>query len=124
MTRSPQAELLDEMTAHARTDVRPWGFMRVLDAPGHDLTVKFLTVFSGSRTSLQRHDRKDEVLVILDGTGSVESGDVTYRGGGSVVRILPGTVHQVTGPLTYLEVSSYDDDTDTVRLADDYGRSP
>jgi hypothetical protein len=40
-----------------------------------------------------------------------------------MVRISPGVVHRVTGPLVYLEVSTYDDDTDTERLADDYGRS-
>ena len=46
--------------------------MRWLDAPGQDLTVKCLTVKEGKRTSLQRHDRKDELLVIIGGTGYVE----------------------------------------------------
>ena len=94
--------------------------MRWLDAPGHDLTVKYLTVDDGQRTSLQRHDRKDELLIVLDGTGCVE---VAGEPRGGTVRIRPGTPHRVTGPLTYLEVSGYDDDTDTIRLADDYGRT-
>lgn len=121
MPSSP-AELLDDLKVHQHTDVRPWGFMRTLDAPGHDLTVKYLYVRSDRRTSLQRHDRKDELLLILGGEGWAEAGGIQYRGSGTVVRIPPGTVHRVTGPLTYLEVSSYDDGTDTVRLEDDYGR--
>jgi quercetin dioxygenase-like cupin family protein len=96
--------------------------MQVMSAPEHNLTVKYLTVQSGGRTSLQRHDRKDELLLILDGSGWVEAGGAYWRGAGELVRIRPGVVHRVTGPLTYLEVSSYDDDTDTVRLGDDYGR--
>jgi len=119
---SSTGDLLDELMLHVHTDVRPWGFMRALDAPGCDITVKYLAVSDGSRTSLQRHDRKDELLFILHGSGYVEVGDATYWASKTVVRIPPGTVHRVTGPLTYLEVSSYDDGTDTVRLEDDYGR--
>src|SRR5438034_7379854 len=102
---SPAADLLDELAAHCRTDQRPWGFMRWIDAPGHDLTVKYLTVRAGERTSLQWHDRKDELLVVLGGTGSVEAGGQSYDGE-CLVRIRPGTPHRVTGPLAYLEVSS------------------
>lgn len=118
---SSTADLLSELEAHHRVVQRPWGSMRWLDAPGHDLTVKYLTVEDGQRTSLQRHDRKDELLIVLGGTGYVEAGGETC---GGTVRIRPGVPHRVTGPLAYLEVSAYDDDTDTIRLADDYGRAP
>ncbi len=119
----PVAELLDELTAHPHFDLRPWGFMRCLDAPGRDLTVKYLVVRGGRRTSLQKHDHKDELLILLTGDGWAEAGGTRYDGiNGSLVRIPPGTVHRVTGPLTYLEISTYDDGTDTIRLEDDYGR--
>jgi mannose-6-phosphate isomerase-like protein (cupin superfamily) len=117
---SPTADLLDALAAHDRTEERPWGLMRWLDAPEGDLTVKYLTVKQGKRTSLQRHDRKDELLIIIGGAGYVEA-DGELRGSGCV-RIKPGVLHRVTGPLTYIEVSTYDDDADTVRLADDYAR--
>jgi mannose-6-phosphate isomerase-like protein (cupin superfamily) len=118
---SPTAELLDELMVHCRTEERPWGFMCWLDAPGQDLTVKYLSVKDGQRTSLQRHEHKDELLILLGGSGHVEAGGRVCRS--DMVRISPGVVHRVTGPLVYLEVSTYDDDTDTERLADDYGRS-
>jgi hypothetical protein len=53
----------------------------------------------------------------------VEAGGISHQGLGCGVRVPPGTAHRVTGPLAYLEVSSYDDNTDTVRFTDDYGRA-
>lgn len=117
---SATGELLDELMAHHRTEQRPWGLMCWLDAPGRDVTVKYLFVRAGERTSLQRHDRKDELLVVVGGGGYVEAGGV--RDTSEVIRVRPGVVHRVTGPLAYLEVSTFDDGSDTVRLSDDYGR--
>lgn len=119
---SATADLLDELVVHHRTEHPPWGFMHWLDAPSHDLTVKYLSVAKGKRTSLQRHAHKDELLIIVSGMGRIEAGGLTYGGVGMKVRIWPGTVHRVTGPLSYLEVSTYDDGSDTIRLEDDYGR--
>jgi mannose-1-phosphate guanylyltransferase/mannose-6-phosphate isomerase len=101
---------------------RPWGFMRALNAPKANLTVKYLCVHNGERTSLQYHKHKDELLFIINGSGFVDVGGERYEGAGLPVRIKPGVVHRVTGPLVYLEVSSCDDGTDTIRLSDDYGR--
>ena len=117
---SPAGDLLGELAASQRLEQRPWGSMLWLDAPGHDVTVKHLRVAAGERTSRQRHVYKDELLVIIGGGGFVEAGAETFRAG--AVRIWPGTVHRVTGPLEYLEVSTYDDGADTVRLEDDYDR--
>lgn len=119
---SAAADLLDELTASCRETRPPWGSVLWLDAPEAGLTVKHLAVAAGRRTSLQLHERKDELLVITGGTGFVQAGGKTYQGTGCAVRIPPGMLHRVTGPLSYLEVSSYDDDTDTIRLEDDYGR--
>lgn len=121
---SSTGKILDELMSDPCTDYdqRPWGYMRVLDAPDHDLTVKYLRVLNGERTSLQRHERKDELLFIISGDGFVEV-DGVRRTAGSIIRIPPGTVHRVTGPLEYIEVSTYDDGTDTIRLEDDYDRT-
>jgi mannose-6-phosphate isomerase len=115
------ADLLDELTAEL--DERPWGFMQALNAPDANLTVKYLFVADGHRTSLQVHEHKDEVMFIFSGSGFAEVGGVRREGSGALIRIHPGAVHRVTGPLSYLEVSSYDDGTDTIRLEDDYGRT-
>ncbi len=124
---SPTADLLDALLglAHYRTELPPWGFMHWLDAPTRDLTVKYLVVMENERTSLQLHQRKDELLIILSNGGELD-GFVEADGKrctGNAVRIRPGTPHRVTGPLSYIEVSTYDDGTDTVRLEDDYGRA-
>lgn len=120
MTPSGAADLLDQLFESHRTDLRPWGVMRWMDAPRSNVTIKYLTVMAGARTSFQVHKIKDELLIILEGSGYVDVDGMQY--GGGLIRIHPGTPHRVTGPLSYLEVSSYDDDTDTYRLEDDYGR--
>lgn len=104
-------------------DERPWGYMRAVHVPGRDLTVKYLYVREGHRTSLQYHERKDEWLLVIDGTGCVETdtGD-ECAGAGHFIHIPPGRVHRVTGPLSYMEISTYDAGDDTIRLEDDYGR--
>ena len=117
------ADLLEELMRHSKTDYRPWGFMHELGSRQHNLTVKFLVVDEGQRTSLQYHETKDVLLFILSGDGEVEVHGTRYSGSGTRIRIIPGGEHRVTGPLTYLEISSYDDGTDTIRLEDDYGRT-
>lgn len=129
MTRLTVAKMLDLITMVPGVShvIKPWGAMNELtirdpSLPGDDLLVKEITVHEGHRTSLQYHNRKDEVIVILNGQGQVECGDAVFLGRGSVVRITPGTLHRVTGPLRYLEFSTnYPDDV--VRVKDDYGRS-
>ncbi len=114
------AELLDEISV--RYEKRPWGFMEELGAPNFGLTVKYLFVGDDERTSLQYHREKDELLYILCGNGAVQVGDRYVQAPGKLIRIKPGVVHRVEGHLEYLEISSYDDGTDTVRLEDDYDR--
>lgn len=117
-------KLLCELASHVRFDSRPWGFMQVMDAPEQGLTVKYLFVYPRSRTSLQKHERKDELIFIVNGQGGyIEADGVQHSETGDSVRLRPGTVHRAVGPLVYLEVSSYDDGTDTIRLEDDYGRA-
>jgi mannose-6-phosphate isomerase-like protein (cupin superfamily) len=116
------ADLLDALELNGLTgDERPWGTMLCLHAPADDVTIKHIIVKENGRTSLQYHERKEELLVIIAGWGFVEVGDAVHYVG--CIRIKPGQRHRVVGPLEYLEVSTYDDDTDTVRVEDDYGRA-
>lgn len=124
MTPSSVGDLLTELMVREHEDHRPWGYMRVLDSIDHNLTIKFLKVQNGARTSLQHHAHKDELLYILDDLGGwVEAYDRRYDKAGTLIRIRPGVVHRVTGPLEYLEISSYDAGDDTIRLEDDYERA-
>lgn len=130
MTQYSTPELLAVLAVQQQTvrDVRPWGYMDELSSPEHNLTIKRLIVEPGQRTSLQVHRIKDEVMLILGGTGKVE----TWEGNlmqeftcfaGQVIHVKPGMQHRVTGPLHYVEISTYDDGEDTIRLEDDFGRS-
>jgi mannose-6-phosphate isomerase-like protein (cupin superfamily) len=112
---------------------KPWGTEQELSLPVLNFTVKRLVVRSNARTSLQVHESKDEVIIIL---GPDDPPEIQERGfvelavlGGEltvvdlpVIHVPPSVTHRVTGPLEYLEISTYHPD-DVIRLADDYGRS-
>lgn len=116
-------ELFDLLEGATVTRVeKPWGGEVIVDTGV--FLLKLITVDAGSRTSLQLHERKEEVIVVAEGDGGVmtASGDDTIDiGVGSVTRIKPGTVHRTVGPVRLIELTSMDNE-DVVRLADDYGR--
>jgi mannose-6-phosphate isomerase-like protein (cupin superfamily) len=120
-------EVLSQLPWSTTRHDPPWGIMKELSAPSLDFTVKHIQVFSGHRTSLQVHEKKHEVIIILSGsydTGFVETGALTgelQRCNSNIISISPGMLHRVTGSLEYLEISTYSPD-DTVRIQDDYGR--
>lgn len=124
--QSSTAELLNTLVRNGfARDSRPWGIMMSVCSLDDDLTVKYITVADGKRTSLQYHRYKDELLIMLVGMGFVEvDGVIRSVRDGHFIRIAPGVLHRVTGPLSYLEVSTYDNDTDTIRVEDDFGRAP
>lgn len=99
---------------------KPWGVMQEVHVPQRDILIKRISIFEGHQTSKQFHASKDELIIVLSGSGQVLMNDAPQHS--TFIRILPGTVHRVTGPLEYLEVSTYDPD-DVTRLEDDYGRS-
>lgn len=101
-------------------ETKPWGVMHEVHVPRRDLLIKQITVNAGHQTSKQFHQEKDELIIILGGSGHVLINDEPHYAP-PLIRILPGTVHRVVGPLTYLELSTYHPN-DVVRLEDDYGR--
>lgn len=119
--------LADLAKASHRAVITPWGTMYEVD-PGKktDTLIKVIKVNFGHRTSLQYHTHKEEVLIILDGTGWIEiHGDVvskrTVRN--RPIHLVSGVCHRAVGPLLLLEVSTHYPD-DVVRIEDDYGRAP
>lgn len=104
-----------------RTD-KPWGYEKVLVSTEKYLT-KELFIREGFRTSLHRHEQKDETMYVISGSGYVE-----FKDGGRVqlarndsVRITPGRVHSIvaTENLVLHEFSTPHPD-DTVREKDFY----
>jgi mannose-1-phosphate guanylyltransferase/mannose-6-phosphate isomerase len=109
---------------------RPWGSYRSVDV-GHHHQVKRLIVEPGHRLSLQRHRRRAEHWVVVQGTATItrdEESRVLHEN--ESVFIPVGCVHRLEngGPrplhLVEVQVGDYLGEDDIERLADDYGRSP
>jgi mannose-1-phosphate guanylyltransferase/mannose-1-phosphate guanylyltransferase/mannose-6-phosphate isomerase len=117
-----------EADAHARV-LRPWGSYQTVDH-GRRYQVKRITVEPGGRLSLQKHAKRAEHWVVVNGTARVTRNDevMTLRENESVYIPL-GAVHRLenpgTEPLNLIEVQSggYLGEDDIVRLEDTYGRT-
>jgi mannose-1-phosphate guanylyltransferase/mannose-1-phosphate guanylyltransferase/mannose-6-phosphate isomerase len=111
------------------SDVRPWGAWELLDAaPG--FAVKRITVKPGQRLSLQKHHHRAEHWVVVAGTALVTCDSTTRLLQERESVFLPlGCVHRLENPghinlvLIEVQVGSYLDENDIVRLEDNYGRS-
>ena len=133
MNQSPDAAPTEEFPRGGTSPEiieKPWGRELIFAATEHYLG-KVIEIKGGSRLSLQYHPRKDETLYVTRGTVETELGEVdqptrtvTLRTG-DCLRLRPETVHRfaaVGGDAQLIEVSTPHPD-DTVRLADDFGRS-
>ena len=111
----------------ARTD-RPWGhFEDLREGPG--FKVKLIVVRPGQRLSLQRHRRRREHWVVVQGLAEVElDGRMLQLAAGEAVDIALGAWHRLGNSgaedLVLLELQSgdYCSEDDIERRADDYGR--
>lgn len=109
-------------------DERPWGRYEVLEErPG--FKVKVLEVNPGARLSLQRHARRGEHWVVVQGAADVMCGDRTLKlDRGEHIHIPPLTNHRLGNSgqklLAIIEVQlgDYLGEDDIVRLEDDYER--
>jgi len=116
--------------------IRPWGNFEIL-ATGPGYKVKRITVDPGKRTSLQWHEKRDEVWVTVDGIGvfyidginktTTEIPDM----GLNQARVPEKSQHRITNegykPLVIIEVQTFDvndpsGEDDIHRLEDDYNR--
>jgi len=110
-------------------DRRPWGTFTVLDE-GEDYKVKRIEVLPDKRLSYQKHARRAEHWVVVQGTARVTLDDreimVTC---GQAIDIPLGSAHRVENPgedlLVFIEVQrgAYLGEDDIVRLQDDFGRT-
>ena len=106
---------------------RPWGTFETL----HDsdsYKVKKICVNSGQSFSLQYHKHRYEDWIIVEGSGIINDGwKIRNCIVGDRFHIPPKNIHRATaGPngLVFIEVQrGICDESDIVRIEDDYGRS-
>jgi len=108
---------------------RPWGqFENLLDS---DLCkVKQIIIKPGQAPSYQYHFKREEVWIVVKGTGELKLNDNTVPvNPGSIFHIPVEAKHQIknTGEedLIFIEVQlgSYFGEDDIVRIEDNYGRN-
>ena len=110
-------------------DRRPWGTFTVLDE-GEGYKVKRIEVLPGKRLSYQRHQRRAEHWMIVQGTARVtlDGTDHDVPAGQNIDIPLHGA-HRVANPgeemLIFIELQrgDYLGEDDIERLEDDYGRA-
>ncbi|MBL8151604.1 MAG: phosphomannose isomerase type II C-terminal cupin domain [Blastocatellia bacterium] len=109
-------------------DKRPWGIYQVLDE-GKSFKVKRIEVLPGKRLSYQKHAKRAEHWVIVQGKGKItlDGYEIVLQFGESI-DIGIGVAHRIenigTEKLIFIEIQSgtYFGEDDIVRLEDDYGR--
>lgn len=115
--------------APMETDQRPWGLYVVLH-DGADHKVKRIEIHPRKRLSLQRHRRRSEHWIIVEGEAVVTlDGREIRMSAGGMLEIPVGAVHRIENPgdgrLVFIEVQrgSYFGEDDIERLEDDFGRT-
>lgn len=110
-------------------DSRPWGEWEVLVAHP-DYVVKHITVLPGQRLSLQRHNHRAEVWVVIRGQAEVTvEGQVLHLVAGQTAIVPQGAWHRIrnsgAGVLEFVETQtgSILDEADIERSEDDFGRA-
>lgn len=109
-------------------DRRPWGSFTVLDE-GDGYKVKRIEVLPGKRLSYQRHSRRCEHWMVVQGAGKVtlEGREILLQVG-DTADVPTGAAHRMENPgketLVFIEIQrgSYLGEDDIVRLQDDFGR--
>lgn len=109
-------------------EMRPWGWFNQYTA-NQVTTVKILTVLKGEALSLQTHEHRDEMWIVLDGVGwaEVDGRHIPLSEFEQKVWVGRGEPHRLVASdvdaLVVLEIAFGDfDERDIVRLDDKYGR--
>lgn len=107
---------------------KPWGNYRIL-LKEEGIQVKRVEVNPGKRLSLQRHFKRTEKWIVIQGRGWATLGTGSREvEPGSFLEIPSGKVHRIEnkgqGPLVVIEVQfgDYLGEDDIERLEDDFGR--
>ncbi len=107
---------------------RPWGrWEEYLFEPSY--RVKRIFVFPGKRLSLQYHNLRAEVWVIVQGSALITLGEKQFQAkAGDVIQIEKGQLHRVENntdkTMVFVETQiGICPEDDIVRVQDDFGRA-
>lgn len=108
--------------------VKPWGcYYDLAESPGN-WHLKIIEINKGCRLSLQKHKKRSESYLVVEGRISVVKGTNVFRlKPGGTISIRKGEMHRIKGlsDARLVEVSfGQHDENDIVRIEDDYGRVP
>jgi D-beta-D-heptose 7-phosphate kinase/D-beta-D-heptose 1-phosphate adenosyltransferase len=105
---------------------RPWGFFHQISHEGY-FWLKKLVINPGSRLSLQSHQLRDEVWVVVEGSADVVVGDEEkLLKQGEMIYIPRGHKHRLgslEGAVVIEVAHGLCREDDIVRFSDDYGRA-
>ncbi len=121
-----QEQVEDRLGQLPESIERPWGSFKQY-AHNEPVTVSLMSVLPGQRLSLQRHERRAELWIVLDEGAAVQvNGDTLYPRAGEEIWIPRGAKHRLssTGPaVRVLEVAFGEwQQDDVMRFEDDYQR--
>ena len=109
-------------------DRRPWGSFRILDE-GEGYKVKRIEVLPGKRLSYQRHSKRAEHWMVVQGRAKVAlDGRELMLSPGEAIDVPVGAAHRMENAgedtLIFIEIQrgDYLGEDDIIRLHDDYGR--
>tara|TARA_B100001094_G_C18186806_1_gene804338 strand:- start:3131 stop:3475 length:345 start_codon:yes stop_codon:yes gene_type:complete len=106
---------------------KPWGFEKIWAFSNREdgYVGKIIHINKGCRLSLQKHEKKEETIVVLSGKLKLVLEDKTLiLNPQDFFHIIPGTIHRfcsIDEDCTLIEVSTKELD-DVIRIEDDYGR--
>ena len=110
------------------TEHRPWGSYTVLEDQ-QTYKVKRIDVLPGKRLSYQKHEKRSEHWIVVQGEGIVTlEGQEIGLSPGQAIDIPRMAAHRIMNPgqllLTFIEVQKgdYFGEDDIIRLEDDFGR--
>lgn len=108
---------------------KPWGYYETIKEESNFL-LKKIVVNPGKRLSLQKHKKRTENWVIIEGNALVTLKDKCFNVNKNDEIFIPKeTAHRIECtskiPLIFIEVQQGDsfDENDIIRLEDDYGRA-
>ncbi len=116
-------ELEEIRKEYKNREDKPWGYEKILIKTDKYMT-KELFIKEGYKTSFHYHEKKDETMYIVKGSGYIEFKEKKeYFGKNDTLRIEPNTPHSIVAmENTILHEISTPHIHDTVRIKDFYDR--
>jgi len=116
-------ELEEIRKEYKNREDKPWGYEKILINTDKYLT-KELFIKEDYRTSFHYHEKKDETMYIIKGSGYIEFEDKKkYFSKNDIIRIKPKTPHSIVAmENTLLQEVSTPHPKDTIRIKDFYDR--